>query len=91
MFLTNQSRKFVLKIYNYGESLSYIKMQIAALEHIAKGAFSCNLSKLIGEINQVKKNCKIYNICLLTYVEENFISHIPFRKNKIIGVGRLVG
>ena len=28
--LTNQKRKFVLKIYNYNESLSYIKMQIAA-------------------------------------------------------------
>ena len=81
----------MLKIYNYGESPSFIKLQIAALEHIAKDAFSCNLSKLIGEINQVKKNCKIYNICLLTYVEENFISNIPFRKNRIIGVGRLVG
>ena len=89
--LTNQRRKFVLKIYNYKESLSYIKMQIAALEHIGKGAFSYNLPELIGEINQVKKDCKIYNICLFTYVEGNFISNIRFRKNKIIGVGRLVG
>ena len=66
-------------------------MQIAALEHIAKSAFSYNLPELIGEINQVKKDCKTYNICLFTYVEGNFISNIPFRKNKIIGVGRLVG
>ena len=66
-------------------------MQISALRHIARSAFSYNLPELIGEINQVKKDDKTYNICLLTYVEGNFISNIPFRINKIIGIGRLVG
>ena len=80
----------MLKIYNYKESLSYINMQIAALGHIPKSAFSYNLPELIGEINQVKKDCKIYDKCLFTYVEGNFISNILFRKNKILGVGRLI-
>ena len=88
---SNNSKKYILKIFNHAEDISVIKLQLDAVNYISKKSVNILLPNIKESIVEIRKSGKIFRAIVYEYIEGYFFYEKISDEEQYQKLGKFIG